>query len=89
MAVESMACGTPVIVFDGTALPQTIGGSDNGFVVSHGDVKGLSNAIEKCLNDSDLIEKFRRNGLKHVESKHTFETYAHRYLDLYTQLAAG
>ena len=87
MAIESMACGTPAIVFDGTALPDTIGGSDCGAIVTQGDVDAYVNAMERCLDNPDQLASYRRNGLQHVTAKHGFDDYARRYLELYQELA--
>jgi glycosyltransferase involved in cell wall biosynthesis len=87
MAIESMACGTPAIVFDGTALPETIGGPECGVIVPQGDAAALTKAIEDCLDNPDKLDRYRQNGLRHVASKHGFEDYAQRHLDLYQVLA--
>ena len=87
MAIESMACGTPPIVFDGTALPDTIGGSDCGVIVPQGDSNALAQAIGDCLDNPGLLDRYRQNGLRHVAAKHSFEDYARRYLELYQELA--
>lgn len=87
MAIESMACGTPTIVFDGTALPETIGGPECGVIVPQGDAAALTQAIEDCLDNPDKLDLYRQNGLRHVASKHGFEDYAQRHLDLYQELA--
>lgn len=87
MAIESMACGTPPIVFDGTALPETIGGPDCGVIVPQGNATALAKAIKECLADPQRLEFYRQNGLRHVALKHSFEDYAKRYLDLYQELA--
>lgn len=87
MAIESMACGTPAIVFDGTALPETIGGADCGVIVPYGDAAALARSIEDCLDNPERLEAYRRNGMRHVASKHGFEDYANRYWELYQKLA--
>lgn len=88
MAIESMACGTPVIVFDGTALPETINAPHCGLSVPMKDHVALSQAIDKLLGDSEYRHQLVQNGLKHVESQHTFEQYANSYLSLYKKLAS-
>ncbi len=87
MAIESMACGTPVIVFEGTALPETINAPKCGMAVPAKDSAALERAIEAILENDSMREEFRQNGLRHVAEQHTFELYANRYLDLYRELA--
>jgi glycosyltransferase involved in cell wall biosynthesis len=86
MAVESMACGTPVIVFDGTALTETINAPSCGISVPYGDSKALALAIKSLMEDETYRLKLRKNGLKHVSEKHGFEAYANSYLTLYEKL---
>ncbi len=66
MAVESMACGTPVIVFEGTALPETINAPEAGIAVPYKDGAALAQAIAQVLGDPDAHRRLRENGLRHV-----------------------
>lgn len=43
--IEANACGTPVVVYDNTAQPELVS-SDNGVVVSTGDVKAVYQAVK-------------------------------------------
>lgn len=62
--VEALACGTPVVVYDKTAVPEAVQGSDAGIIVKAGDVGAIVNAIkmmnigqEACLNRAKSYEK--------------------------------
>ncbi len=48
-AAEAMACGAPVVVTDGGALPEVVG--DAGLVVPAGDAAALEAAIAALLDD--------------------------------------
>jgi glycosyltransferase involved in cell wall biosynthesis len=48
-AAEAMACGAPVVVTDGGALPEVVG--DAGVVVPAGDAAALEAAIAALLDD--------------------------------------
>jgi glycosyltransferase involved in cell wall biosynthesis len=48
-AAEAMACGAPVIVTDGGALPEVVG--DAGLVVPKADAHALADAIASLLDD--------------------------------------
>jgi glycosyltransferase involved in cell wall biosynthesis len=86
MAMESLACGTPVIVFDGTALPETIKAPSCGLSVPMGDVGALRDAIGKLLDDEALRQRMMQEGQKLVKKDHTLELYADRFLALYEKL---
>jgi glycosyltransferase involved in cell wall biosynthesis len=88
MAVESMACGTPVIVFEGTALPSVIQAPRGGIAVPSKDWKALKEALEALIKDTELYENLVRNGLEIVSEEYTIDNYVARHLDLYDQLIA-
>ena len=88
MAVESMACGTPVIVFEGTALPSVIQTPRGGIAVPSKDWKALKEALEALIKDTEFYESLVRNGLEIVSEEYTIDKYVGRHLDLYDQLIA-
>jgi glycosyltransferase involved in cell wall biosynthesis len=88
MAVESMACGTPVIVFEGTALPSVIQAPRGGIAVPSKDWEALKEAIETLIENTELYGNLVRNGLEIVNEEYTIEKYVARHLDLYNQLIA-
>jgi len=88
MAVESMACGTPVIVFEGTALPGVIQAPRGGIAVPSKNWEALKEAIETLIENTELYGNLVRNGLEIVNEEYTIEKYVARHLDLYNQLIA-
>ncbi len=52
MAIEAMACGKPIIVFDGTSLPEVTFAPDIGISVPMRDGHALSNAIKRLVDNS-------------------------------------
>lgn len=63
-AGEAMACGTPVIVSDGGALPEVAG--DAALVVPYGDEIALARAIDRIMEDQALRERMGRAGRERV-----------------------
>jgi len=89
MAIESMACGTPVIVFEGTALPSVIQAPRGGIAVPSKDWDALKNALESLIENTELYENLVKNGLDIVNEEYTVDKYVARHLDLYNQLIAA
>ena len=61
VALEAMACGTPVVVSDSGALPEVVG--DAALVVAEGDVAELAKAISEVVHDRDVAGRLRAAGL--------------------------
>ncbi len=89
MAVESMACGTPVIAFDGTALTGVIRAPEIGVAVPYKDHVALAAAIEKLLEDRELLMTKSEKGLQLVQEEYTLERCVARHLELYESLLSS
>ncbi len=86
MAVESMACGTPVIVCEGTALPGVIQSPHGGLAVPARDSRALAGAIQRVLDDGDLRSKLGGQARQIAEREYAFPLYARRHVSLYEEV---
>lgn len=59
-AAEAMACGTPVICFDNTSLPEVVG--DGGLLVPDGDVAALVAALRSVIDDGAVADRLAAAG---------------------------
>jgi glycosyltransferase involved in cell wall biosynthesis len=59
--LEAMACGTPVLTSNVSALPDTAG--DAAVLVDPGSVEDIATGIERLLTDSALRARLRSAGL--------------------------
>jgi len=86
MAVEAMACGTPVIVFEGTALPDVIKAPLGGLAVPSMNSKALAAAIKRLLENDELKNKLGRQACQIAECEYSFPMYVKRHIDLYEKV---
>jgi glycosyltransferase involved in cell wall biosynthesis len=88
MAIEAMACGTPVIVGDGTSLPAVTGAPEIGLAVDAGDPDALAFAITKLATEP--AERLRRGAAsrKFAEKFYGLPRYAASLARIYRAAAA-
>ena len=64
VALEAMACGSPVIASRVGGLTTTVRDGVTGFLVPDGDVKALADHVERLLADADLRWRLGREGVQ-------------------------
>lgn len=85
--LEAMACGTPVVTANVTALPEIVG--DAALLVDDPtDSAALAHLCEKVLGDAGLQARLRESGLAHVQS-YSWVRSAAMHLTLYKEIAEG
>jgi glycosyltransferase involved in cell wall biosynthesis len=63
--LEAMACGVPVLVSNGGALPETVG--EAGFIYDLSDSAALAASIRRCLQDDELRSILKEAGLARAQ----------------------
>lgn len=81
--VESLACGTPCIVYNATASPELVD-SDTGIIVKAGDVESVAKAVEEILQKGKVFysDACRRRAEKYFNKDKCFEEYFQLYENL-------
>ncbi len=81
--LEAMACGTPVLISDGGALPEIAGPAAE--IVPLGAPQKLAEALVRLLYDEARLQELRTRGLRHA-AQFTWERHARAVLALYEEL---
>lgn len=80
--IETMACGTPAIVYDNTAQPELIT-PETGKVVPTGDIDAVLSAIEEvCSKPKEFYLEFCRQHAAQYDESLSYQ----KYLDIYKSL---
>jgi glycosyltransferase involved in cell wall biosynthesis len=82
-ALEAMACGTPVIASNRSALPEVVGTA--GLLVDPYDEAALTTAIAQVVADKDLQARLAQAGLQQAK-KFCWDDTARQLVALYHQL---
>ncbi len=85
-ALESMACGTPVITTAISSLPEIVG--DAGILVPSGDESALLHAMVEVLNNATLHQQLSIEGLKRSK-QFTWQRTARETMKEYQTVLAG
>ena len=74
-SVEAQSAGTPSVVSDLGALPDTVEEGKTGFVFKHGDAEACAAAIRKVLSlDDESFDRMAKAARERVLKKYTEET---------------
>lgn len=78
--VEAMACGTPVVVQNATAVPEVVG-EGCGIVVEKGDIEGMTVAIHRISKTPEISARCREHAERYEKSGQ-YEQYYRLYQEL-------
>jgi glycosyltransferase involved in cell wall biosynthesis len=84
-ALEAMACGTPVIAANVSAIPEVVGSA--ALLVDPLDVSGMSEAIRRVVVDEALRKDLRQRGLEQV-TRFSWARSAREILDVLEEAGA-
>jgi glycosyltransferase involved in cell wall biosynthesis len=88
MAIEAFACGKPVIVFEGTSLPEVTFAPEVGVSVPMHDGEGLYRALQHLIDNPAEREERGRKGREIAELHYGDDLYAQRLAEIYKTVAA-
>jgi glycosyltransferase involved in cell wall biosynthesis len=85
-AIESMACGTPVVSFDSTGLKDIVDHQQNGYRAQCFSDVDLAAGIQWVLEDLDRWHYLSAQARQKVESQFTLEKQADAYIQIYHEI---
>ncbi|MDO9538339.1 MAG: glycosyltransferase, partial [Thermoplasmata archaeon] len=85
-AIEAMACGKPVITFDGTSLPDVIFAPKCGIAVPQGEINGLKQAVEWLIDNPKARQEMGDSALEIASKNYKLETFMDRIMELYQEV---
>lgn len=85
-AIESMACECPVVASDADGFREVIEDGKTGFIVPRKDYMAAADAIQKFIDNPQLIESMGKAGREKVCSKYRWEDNVEKMISIYREL---
>ena len=83
VTAESLACGTPAIVFNTTACPELIG-ENCGYVVETGDMDAVYEKIKEVVKKGK--QAYKESCIAFANEKFDYQTNTEKYIQVYQEL---
>jgi glycosyltransferase involved in cell wall biosynthesis len=84
--LEAFSFAKPVIAAAVGGVPELVEDGVNGILIKARDVKGLSSAIQKVLDEPDWAQNMGRKALEAVRSDFSFEQQNDKLVDIYDEV---
>lgn len=85
-ASEALACGTPVVAFNATGLPDIVDNYQNGYLATPYQPIDLAKGIIWVLQDAERWQKLSHHARAKVRQEFTVEKQTERYHQLYKEI---
>ena len=89
VALEAMACGTPLIAADAGGVSEVVRDGETGWLFPPGDVDALVSQVRAVLSDPANTERVAARARSWVEANATIDRMAGRTFQFYEQLLQG
>ena len=88
VALEAMACGTPVIASDVGGLAELVQDGETGFLVPGRDPAAMAECLRCLLSDQELLARLGRQAANYAE-RYDWKGITRQIMDLYESTLAG
>jgi len=85
VALESMACGTPVIASRVGGLNYTVRDGQTGYLIPEGNPRAIADRLDRLLRDSALRSFMGSRGIDQAK-RHSWENITSQILSLYNRI---
>jgi glycosyltransferase involved in cell wall biosynthesis len=88
VALEALACKTPVVTTDIVGVAEDLKQVEGGIVTPPRDIQKLADAVTQILSDAEMQKKMGQRGRKLVEEKYTWKGVASSMEKVYKEILA-
>lgn len=84
--LEASASGVPIVATNDGGPNDIVRNCKSGILVNPTKPKAIATALKKVITNSQLWERYSKNGILNVRKHYTWETHAHQYTGLIKKL---
>ena len=84
--LEAMSYGKAIIATNIAGIPEMVEHGKNGFLITPGDIKALSDYLITLIIDNNLREQMGRNSLDAIRSKYVVNKVVEQLVDIYENI---
>ncbi|MGG1678255.1 glycosyltransferase family 4 protein [Neobacillus sp. NRS-1170] len=77
--IEAMSCGLPIVTSTCGGISYVLRENDIAEIVNERDIVGITNSLEKLINDRNYYNILRENGRKYVQENYDLKVIAEKY----------
>ena len=81
--LEALAMGKPCIVSDVDGIPEIIANGVNGYLVKPKDIAGLTQVMNKAINNPEILQQFANTGVNTITEKFLAPNMAKAIAEIY------
>jgi len=85
-ATEALACGTPVVAFNVSGLPDFIDHERTGYLATAFETQDLASGIEHILASADVRESMSRSARQRAEDDWSYRSVGAAHAELFAQV---
>ena len=89
VAIEALACGTPVVATSVDGTPEVVSDNENGFLVPANDPRRLAEKIQYLLENPSLRVKMGRDGRNRMIEDFSLDVLLKRLCRFYEEILSG
>lgn len=87
VALEALACGTPVVGAAAGGIPEIVRDLETGLCVPPGSAEALAGAITQLITNPELRERLSEGARRYAVETHSLDRCASRYAELYAEVS--
>ena len=86
VAVEAMACGTPVLVSDAGGLPEKLKAGANGLIFKAGDIQDLTTQLKIALKNPADLKRMGQGAARFAKAQANPDKHMNQLFEAYAEL---